>query len=660
MTAGPARQPPPQDRPGWRETLTDPAVVAIAVYALVAIAAAIAAYLTVFTVWAGYDDEGTLLVTLQAFAGGDALYSDIYSPYGPFYHELFGGFFALTGLDVTTDASRSIVMILWVATSLLFGLACHRLTGRLALGVTGMAAAFATLYVLANEPMHPQVLCVFLLGAFVLLATFGPGRRPLWAGAAAGAVLAALVLTKVNLGVYAVAAVVLAAVLVLEPLRSRRWLSWPAIAAVLVLPLLVTGRDLEIGWVRDMTAVQLLAMLAVVIAAWPLGGRRGERDDGSLAWLLGAAVGFALAFVAIMTAIVLNGSPLSDVYDGVVTEAMRVRDVNMSQFQMSIAVVDWAVAAVAGAALSLWLRTGLRSGEEDGSPSIWPGLLRTVAGLAVLLTVARITPLSIGPSAGNPDSLPMVLAWIAVIPPDGVAERPFKRFLRVLIPALAVAEVLQVFPVAGSQVGIASLTFVPLGALLLADALASLRAWSAARGPRALERFGAIATVALVALAADFAINSILRSIANNAIVYRDQQAVPFPGASQLRLPQADAENYTYLVDLLHRYRCSDFIGYPNVNSLYLWSGIEPPPPAAPGAWIEAMDAERQQRVVDELRASPRPCVIRNDGLAGLWLGGEPAPDRPLIKYVLEGDFRTVGETGDFQFMIPAGGGRGP
>jgi hypothetical protein len=629
-------------------------VRAITVYALISIGAVIAAYLTVFTIWADYDDEGTLLVTLQAFAQGDALYTDIYSPYGPFYHELFGGFFALTGLEVTTDASRTIVTVLWVATSLLFGLACHRLTGRLSLGATGMIAAFATLIVLANEPMHPQVLCVLLLGAFVLLAVLGPSRRPLWAGAAAGAVLAALVLTKVNLGVYAVAAVVLAAALTLEPLRSRRWLSWPAIAAVLVMPLLVLGRDLDISWVRDMTAVQLLAMAAVVVAAWPLGGRRGEADDGSLRWLYGGAAGFAFTFAAILVAIVLNGSPLPDVYDGMVTEAMRVREVNMSQFQMSTAVVDWAIAALAGAVLSLWLRSSTRS----GSPSIWPGVLRAAAGLAIWLTVARITPIGIDPSAGNPDSLPMVLAWIAVIPPGGAAEPPYKRFLRVLIPALAVAEALQVFPVAGSQVIIASLTFVPLGALLLGDALTSLRAWSAARGGGALERFGVIATVALVALAADFAINTILRPIGNNVTVYRDQLEVPFPGASQLRLPQENAENYTRLVDFIHRYRCTDFIGYPNVNSLYLWSGIEPPIPRAPGAWIRALDSERQQRIVKQLRASPRPCVIRNDALAAVWLAGEPPPDRPLVNYILEGDFRTVGQTGEFQFMIPAKGGR--
>jgi hypothetical protein len=144
----------------------------------------------------------------------------------------------------------------------------------------------------------------------------------------------------------------------------------------------------------------------------------------------------------------------------------------------------------------------------------------------------------------------------------------------------------------------------------------------------------------------------LLRSIVNNKAIYDERRSLPFEGASQLRPLESDYENYSRLVADLHRYRCTDFIGYPNVNSLYLWSGIEPPAPDAPGAWIEALDSERQQRVVNELRASPRPCAIRNEGLAGAWLGGAPPPDRPLVDYVLN-DFRTVDEVGDFQFMLP-------
>lgn len=621
---------------------------AIAAYTLVAMGALTAAYFTVFTVWAGYDDEGTLLVTLQAFVDGDTLYRDVYSPYGPFYHEVFGAFFALSGIEVTNDASRSIVMVLWVATSFLFGIAAQRLTGRLSLGVTAMIAAFATLYVLPNEPMHPQVLCVLLLGIFVALAAYGPGRRPLWLGAAAGAAVGALFMTKPNLGVYAGAAVVLAAVIAVEPLRARRWLSWPVVGLVVVMPIVLVARDLDVAANRELVAVQTLAMAALAIAAWPLGRTAAERGSPAPSWLLGAAAGFAVAVAAILAAIVATGSSPADVYDGMVTEAMRVREVNPGELPMVPAVVDWAIVSVAAATLTVRLRS-----DRPGSPSLWPAAVRAAAGLAILFSITQISPLSLGPSAGNRASLAAVLAWIAVVPPAGAVEAPYKRFLRVMLPALAVAEVLQVYPVPGSQVGIAALTFVPVGVLCLADAIASAREWSAARGGLTLERFGSIATAALVALASILAVNAIVRSIGNNATIYNDNFELPFEEATLLRVPEADATNYTRLVELLHEHRCTDFIGYPNVNSLYLWSGIEPPAPTPPGAWIEALDSERQARVVRQLRRSPRPCAIRNEGLAGAWLGGQPLPDRPLVNYVND-EFRTVEVVGEvFEFMLP-------
>jgi hypothetical protein len=629
--------------------LRDPAIAAIGLYALVAMGAAVAAYFAIFTQFAPYDDEGTLLVTLQAFAHGDALYSDIFTLYGPFYYELFGGLLALGGISVTTDLSRETVIVLWVATSLLYGLAAQQLSGRLMLGVTGMIAAFGSLYALGNEPMHPQVLCVLLLGAFTLLAACGPTRRPGWAGAGCGALLAALALTKLNLGAFAVAAAVLAAVLTIEPLQRRRLLRWPVIAALLALPIVLMARDLDLDWVRNLMALEVLAMAAIVIAAWPARPRRGEGYGDAGRWLLAAVAGFAAAFVAIMLAIVLGGSSLADVYDGMVTEAMRVRDVNMTAFPQPAAAVDWALAAVAAAALCVRLRSG-----GEGPPSIWPGLLRAAAGVTIWLTVARVSPLALNPSPANPDSLAMVLAWVAVLPPSGVAESSYKRFLRVLLPALAVAETLQVYPVAGSQMSIAAVTFVPVGALCLADALTSLRAWGEARGAPALERFGIVTGIVSVALAALFALDAIVRPAANGAVVYGEQKALPFAGARQLRLPAEETETYVRLVDLLHRHRCTALIGYPNINSLYLWSGIDAPPPQAPGAWVKALDSEKQQRVVEELQASPRPCAIRSQSRADLWLRGEPPPDRPLTRYVFY-DLRPVAQAGEFEFLLPKG-----
>lgn len=653
MSEGAATGAAPARAGGWREALRDPALVTIGLYALVTMGAAVAAYFALFTQFAPYDDEGTLLVTLNAFAHGHALYNDIYTPYGPFYYELFGGLLALIGHDITTDISRTTVLVIWVGISLLSGLTAQRLTGRLDLGLAGMIAAFATLFVLEGEPMHPQDLCVILIAIFTAVAVFGPGRRVRWSGAAAGALLAALVLTKLNLGIFAVAATGLAAVLTIEQLNRRRWILWPVTALAVVLPLVLMAQDLDLEWVRNLTAMEMLALAAVIVAAWPLRPARGERDPVTWNWILAAAVGFAVAFVAIMVAIVLNGSTLSEAYEGMVTEAQRVREVNMTEFPNPAAAVDWAVAALAAAALAVRLRWG-----EGRGPSIWPGLLRAAAGLVIWFSISKIAPIGLNPAAGNPDSVAAVLAWVAVIPPAGVTETPYKRFVRVLLPALAVFETLQVYPVAGSQMGIAAFVYVPVGALCLADALTSLRRWSEDRGGLAVQRLGIVVAVVAAAVAFDFAVNSIARPAANGAIAYHRQKALPFPGATYLRLPPEEAETYERLIDLIHENHCTTFIGYPNIDSFYLWAGIEPPPPYAPGAWVNALDSERQQRIVNELRASPRPCLIRSDARAELWLRGAPAPNRPLARYVLN-EFQPVDEVGEFQFELPSGGRQG-
>jgi hypothetical protein len=628
----------------WTEA--HPRATAAACYGALAAGLAVAAYVTMFSIFNGYDDEGTLLVSVQAFAEGKTLYSDIYSPYGPFYYELFGGFFALTGWDITTEASRTIVIVAWLLTAFLFGLTTQRLTGRLLLGLAGMLVAFNILDVVVLEPMHPHGLSALLLAAFILLAASFTSRWLLASGAGAGALLAALVMTKVNLGAYAVAAVVLAAVLTVEPLHRRAWLRWLAIAAFLAMPLAIASRDLSQEWARSLIASEILAGGAVIAAAWPSRPRRDEDDDGLIDWLIVAATAFIAVLGAILLAVLLTGPSFGDVYDGTVRLAMRVRDTLSIPFNSSPAAVDWGIAALAAAVLVSWLRP-----TSAGRPALWPGLLRIAAGLAIWFTTSQTSPVAFGPAPGNPDALALALAWVAAVPPAGAAEAPRKRFLRVLLPALAVAETLQVYPVAGAQVVIAALIYVPVGALCIADGLAALRAWSAAGGAVPLQRFGIVATVAIVALAAKFGMD-VARTATRTAISYDEQQSLPFPGAGRMRLPAEQATEYEAMVGLLRDNRCSAFIAYPNVNSLYLWSGIEPPVLTPPGAWITTLDAAEERRVVAQLRASPRPCAIRNETQAGMWLSGRPRPELPLDNYIFN-RFEPVRQVGQFEFLLP-------
>jgi hypothetical protein len=650
MTAGPSQSSSESPRASlWAETFADPTIRAIALYALVAIGATIAAYVTIFAGFANYDDEGTVLVSLNAFAHGEPLYTNIFSPYGPFFFEFFGGLAALGGHDFTTDGSRSVVIVIWVLTSFLLGLACQRLTGRLMLGVTGMIVAFAVLYALFPEPMHPHGLLVLLLSGFVLLAVRGPGRHTALVGGAAGALLAAALLTKINFGAYAIAAVVLAAALTVEPLNRRLWLRWLLIAAYLAIPTVIMISDIREDWVRSFIALQLLGGGAIVAAAWPGQPRRGEEQADLWRWLIAAALGCVGAAAAFLLAIVLLGTSVPELYDGLIVQALNVRNVTGGAFETPGQAIDWGVAALAAAVLT----TRLRSWASAG-PSLWPGLLRGAAGLTIWFTIAKQAPFGLNPST-NQDVLPMLLAWVAAVPPGGPPEAPYKRFLRVLLPAVAVAGVLGVYPVPGAQVGIASLMFVPVGALCLADALASLRAWSAARGEVALARFGVAAGVAAAALAGMLALGQIVLPGISNTIVYREKDPLPFSGAGQVRLTPEETEEYEGVVDFIESNRCSGFIGYPNVDSIYLWTGIEPPKPFAPGAWVTALDEEGQNRILAQMHATPRPCVLRNEAVAAAWLGARPSPDTPLVHYIFD-DFETVGESGNFELRLPKGG----
>lgn len=584
-------------------------------------------------------------MTIKAFVHGNALYRDVYSPYGPFYYELFGGFFTLSGRAVSTDASRLIVLVVWLSASLLYGIAVQRLTGLLVLGLAGLIVAFGGLGVLVQEPMHPQGLLVLLLGALTLIVVSGPPRRAGLAGAASGALLAMLVLTKVNLGGFAIAAVAFAAVLAVAPLYHRRWLRWLVLAAFLALPLGVAIRDVRQEWVRDFVILEMLSAAALIVAAWPGRPPREEPGNPVSKWLVAAVLGFAVAFVVIVGIVLLTGPSPADVFDGTVRQALRIRDAFVVAFVLSPAGVDWGIAAFAAAVLAVRLRA---SGEAI-SP-LGPGLTRLAAGLAIWFTIAKASLFSLNPAA-NEVTLPLVLAWVAALSPTPML--PYQRFVRFLLPALAVAETLQTYPVAGSQVRVASVLFVSVGAICIADGLGQVREWNEARGPEVAQRAATSARVAAVALACVFGYSVIVRPAMTNAVSYHEQAPLPFKSASLLRLSLAETETYRRLVDLIHHYRCTTLVGYPSLNSLYLWSGLEAPEPQLPGPWVKLFDAGLQQRVVDEVRRSPRPCAIRNEERAGFWLQDSPRPDTPLVRYIFDG-FTPVSSVENFEFLLPS------
>jgi hypothetical protein len=156
------------------------------------------------------------------------------------------------------------------------------------------------------------------------------------------------------------------------------------------------------------------------------------------------------------------------------------------------------------------------------------------------------------------------------------------------------------------------------------------------------------------ALLAGLGLSYVVLPAATNLVKYRNEPSLGLHGADLVHAPQAQVDEYQGLVGLLRANRCTMLIGYPNVDSLYLWAGVQSPRPQVPDAWMKAFDNAEQQEVVDELRASPRPCGVRNEGLAANWLAGSPAPQRPLVRYIFD-DLVPVAKLGGFEFLLPKG-----
>jgi hypothetical protein len=617
---------------GWR----------VAGYGALAVVAALAAYWLMFTQFAFYDDEGTVLTSLVLFKQGQPLYSDIVTQYGPFYFELYGGLSVLTGHELTHDVGRLLVVAEWTATSVVVGIACERLTGSLLLGLGGSASAFGVLDVLVAEPLHPISLTVLLV-ALAVAALTGPvtGRWATPLAALLGFAVAALTLTKINLGALALAALALAAASAWPPLAARRPLAWLIGAGFAVMPLVLMAGDLGNHDIRMFLFLMLGAGGALVVAGAGVRGR-APPAPGLTPWLRVAALVFAGTAAASLVVILATGPSPADVYDGVIVEAQRTREALISPLLLPRSGPWWGAASLAGAVAAVRLRDVVRVA------AVWPALGRIAVGAGMWLSVAKSAPFAFGAASTGLEPA-VALAWIAAVPPAGANRIPL--FARIALPALALAQTLQVYPIAGSQVGAAQLLFIPLGALCLGDGLGQLRAWAERRGALLRSRLE-VATAAAAAGLAGLLVWTLMVQPGREARDrYADQPSLALHGAQRIHLPAQEVDTYTRLVALL-REHCSAFAGYPSVSSLYLWSGIEPPRGGLTGPWMYLLTAERQQRVVDELRRAERPCAIRNPLLEFFWLRGRPAPDTPLVHYIVD-DYRPAEDVNGYRLLLP-------
>src|SRR5688572_28397141 len=216
--------------PGARQVLG--ASVAAVLFAAATALTLHAGYFRMFSFFASWDDEGYMLVSLRSFRAVGALYTEVYSQYGPLYFVVMDLLFDALRLPVTHDTGRLVTLGLWTAASLLGGLVTWRLTRSAGLGLCVQLLLFRNLQVLHFEPMHPGGLLCYLLTAVAALPLLHP-RRPRLAAALLGVGVAGIALVKINVGAFALLSAAVSFVTALPAPARRRlvWMVGPAMVA---------------------------------------------------------------------------------------------------------------------------------------------------------------------------------------------------------------------------------------------------------------------------------------------------------------------------------------------------------------------------------------------------------------------------------------------
>jgi len=620
------------------------ALLTAALYATLLVLCGLIAYYMMFSQFRTYDDEGFFLYSLKLFGSGHPLYTSDFSEYGPFYYELFGALSALVGHVITTDIGRLIQIGFWLFETFAIGIAAHKLTGRLALGVAAMAVAFSLGGALTNEPMHPVALVTGLLAVIALVIAFALDRHERSALFALGALAAALLLTKINIGGFVIISIAFAAIMASPWLGRLLAVRWLAVAALVLVGPLIMASTLDTAATRSFALLAVLSTASLAMIAMPYPDERarlGPPDWGRewAIWLIG---GFAACLICCVLIVLALGTNIADMIDQIIVLPTRTASFLSYPLSLGDNAVWWPLGATAFAWVVRQTSRG-RIREPGVTATLLSAALRTLAGVAILLSMTDSYPFAISPDATFALALP--LAWVAAIPSRRDAG-PRAALIRLLIPSLAVLQCLQAYPVAGTQVSVGSLLLVLCGAVCVADGWSELTAWSGgnlARSPLVASALGALTAV----IATGLVWSGIVQNVQASKASYDGEVALTIGGASRLRLLQPESSMYEHLVKAIHAAGCQALVTYPGMYSLNMWTGLPTPSPLTGQQvyWLSLSDSQ-QETVLRADQRTPHLCEVTNASDLAFY-GGPPKRPTLLIRY-LDLKFTAIGSFGPY------------
>ncbi len=576
-----------------------------------------------------YDDEGYVLHSLRDFLSGGALYDQVYTQYGPFPY-LFWKLLSTAGLQPTHLNGRALTLVLWVGCSAGCAWVAWRLCRQWLASALALAGSLVFLWPMSSEPSHPgSLVCLLgILGALLLSGAAPPRRRDL---AALGVVAALLFLTKVNTGVFLVAA--LAAWWVLRLAYQNAGYKWlrPAVLCLLpLLPWLLMRPLLAQPAMLCFAAVSSAALLSILLAqgvppqAGPVEGTPspGQPLPPGARPLSLVPLPLILAFggtcLMVLVPFLLSGSSLAGLLEGILLTPLRFPDAFTTP-------VNWRpgalAAALAGPACVLLARRLAPTPRR---------LVLTLASLAALtaflLCWAELVPLNMQAFLM---SYGLGSTWLLCLPAENQDRFAGARQAVALVLLL---QALQAFPVGGSQISWGCVLWIPLASARLVQLLSEL--------PRILPRLPARSLILPATLCVAALLAGSLDHESKAARRLAAGSRLELTGAESLMVPTNVATGLQ-LICRNARLNGDLLFSMPGVYSFNLWTGLPTPNTTNATLWFRLLNDTQQLALRDALRLHPDAVIIRENSTLEYLHSRAIGMHGPLVEHI-ETDFEEV------------------
>ncbi|MGZ4251624.1 MAG: Ig-like domain-containing protein, partial [Solirubrobacteraceae bacterium] len=476
--------------------------------------------------------------------------------------------------------------------------------------------------------------------------------RPRIALIAIGALVGAALLCKVNVGGYAAIAVGYAAVMSLPRMPWGRILRVAAIAAIVLVGPTVMTPTLNTGWTQRYAFLVAASAVGLVLATARSNGLGETAGADAQHWIVWLLSGLAGALALVIGVIFALGTTPRALYESVIVAASHQASVFAFPLPLTAVVLGWATAAV-GLAWIVRRRPSVLVGHRRLG-----AVLRVLVGLVILCSVVGAFPLNIEPENAR-FALALPLAWVAALPSTRDDGSLAGRFVRLVIPALAVMQALIAYPVSGTQMPFGSVLLLICGAVCVADGWSDLE--TSARDQPVRHRQAApwaIMTSLTTALAIVFTVQYVVRPARSARLIYNSEQPLPFPGSRRLHLPRQQVAVFTSVVSTL-RGRCRSVLTMPGMMSLNLWSALPAPSGMTQEPWWAVLSPAQLRVALARARAARGLCLVRDNVLVGFWLQGRELPQIPLVRFVTD-DFSQLAQYGTYVISAPITAGSPP